>query len=105
MHHVSAISRQGDKDIFGGRDNGGRRTGNGDKEGVGSRGVDHSPLGRRGFQLDDGIVLDVMVPWTEAAECANSNLPVGCEVNDNTELNMLALVNLAVSIRVVIVLC
>jgi hypothetical protein len=59
----------------------------------------HPPLGRRGLQLDDGSVLDVMVPWTEFAECANSNLPRGCEVNENTELNMIALVNLAVSIQ------
>jgi len=57
----------------------------------------HPPLGRRGLQLDDGSVLDVMVPWTEFAECANSGLPRGCEVNENTELNMLALVDLAIA--------
>ena len=105
MHHVSTILRRGDKGVFGGRNNSSERTGNKDEEGIGSGGVDHPPLGRCGLQLDNGSVLNIMVPCAEAVECANSNLPVGCEVNDNTELNMLALVNLAVSIREMIGLC
>lgn len=45
---------------------------------------------------DSGGNLDVMIPWTELAECNNAGLAAGCNVTSDTYDSMMALVNLAV---------
>ena len=45
---------------------------------------------------DNGGNLDVMIPWTELAECNNAGLAAGCNVTSDTYESMMALVNLAV---------
>ena len=48
--------------------------------------------------LDDlGGNVDVMVVWTARAECARSDLPPGCNLSDQTNNNMLGLVQLAIA--------
>ena len=48
--------------------------------------------------LDDlGGNVDVMVVWTARAECARSDLPRGCNLSDQTNNNMLGLVQLAIA--------
>jgi hypothetical protein len=46
---------------------------------------------------DSGTNIDVMVVWTNDAECANSKLPRGCTLTAITESNMRGLIDLAVS--------
>ena len=48
------------------------------------------------INADDGSELDVMVLWTEFAECDNSGLAAGCTLTTTTFGNMVALVTLAV---------
>ena len=45
---------------------------------------------------DDGSELDVMVLWTEFAECSQSGLAAGCTLSTTTYDNMVALIELAV---------
>lgn len=51
----------------------------------------------RGLYDDLGGNLDTMVVWTKAAECRNSNLAATCTPTSQTEANMRALIDLAIS--------
>jgi len=51
---------------------------------------------RRGLLDDLGGNMDILVLWTKAAECKNSDLEVGCTVDGATEANMLGLVDAAI---------
>ena len=46
--------------------------------------------------LDDGSTLDILIVWTQDAECENSNLAAGCAPTEETQANMLARVALAI---------
>ena len=51
----------------------------------------------RRLQDDDAmVVLDVMVVWSKRAECKNSELGDGCQLDETTEENMRGLIDLAV---------
>ena len=52
--------------------------------------------GRRLYD-DSGSTLDIMVVWTNMAECKQSGLSVGCLLTATTEINMRGLVDLAVA--------
>ena len=49
-----------------------------------------------GRKLEVGDQIDVMVPWTKKAECANSGLSQGCTLTDQTYDAMMTMVELAV---------
>ena len=42
--------------------------------------------------LSGNVVIDVMVPWTKAAECKRSGLEIDCAVTSTTRNNMLTLI-------------
>eukprot|EP00571_Detonula_confervacea_P001017 CAMPEP_0172330660 /NCGR_PEP_ID=MMETSP1058-20130122/61517_1 /TAXON_ID=83371 /ORGANISM="Detonula confervacea, Strain CCMP 353" /LENGTH=620 /DNA_ID=CAMNT_0013047885 /DNA_START=14 /DNA_END=1876 /DNA_ORIENTATION=- len=46
--------------------------------------------------VQEASIFDVLVPWTAAAECRNSNLPRGCTLTSMTESNIRGLIDLAV---------
>jgi len=46
---------------------------------------------------DSGGNIDVLVVWTNEAECSKSGLPVGCLLTAITEINMRGLIDLAVA--------
>lgn len=51
----------------------------------------------RGRNLENDFVeIDIMVVWTQNAECRTSHKNSGCSVSDGTNKNMMGLVNLAV---------
>lgn len=52
--------------------------------------------GHRGL-ADDGSVLDIMVVWTNLAECANSGLSAGCTHDATTESNIRGRIALAIA--------
>ena len=58
--------------------------------------IDNKLRGSRKL-VDDGSVLDVLVVYTAAAECRNSNQAVGCTRTATTAANMKARVDLAIS--------
>lgn len=45
---------------------------------------------------DSGTNMDIMVVWTSSAECAASGLSMGCTLDDETELMMRNLIDLAI---------
>jgi len=63
---------------------------------TGNRFLRSQPVSSRNLQ-DDGSILDVLVVWTDKAECRQSNLPKGCSKTVSTESNIRALIDLAVS--------
>lgn len=53
--------------------------------------------GHRNLQNDSGEVQDIMVVWTNSAECANANLGSGCAKTAATKADMLDTITLAIS--------
>ena len=53
--------------------------------------------GKEGANHDDGNVIDIMIVWTKSTECANSALPVNCELTDITRNNLIGKIQLAVA--------
>ena len=60
------------------------------------RGVSSVSHQDRKLQGDGIPEIRVLVPWTQAAECAHSSLLPGCAVTDTTADNMIALIELAI---------
>merc|ERR1712194_507133 len=46
--------------------------------------------------MGDGSILDVLVVWTQYAECGRSSLPKGCTHTTQTEANIKGTINLAI---------
>ena len=53
-------------------------------------------LGRRRLYDDSGKTLDILVVWTNLAECGRSKLTKGCVLTNTTEANMRGLIDLAI---------